>query len=154
MSCPDEDAFARFVEGLLPPADAAAIERHVDGCPRCADLAAMFGRVYAPPASDAAGRRWAVRALVALALLHATWAVVVVSASSWLARVYAIYGAVWGPLGAGAAAVAALAVGRGWRGGRGLALAVALLSLPSVALTPLGVFVVWSLRAERAQRAS
>src|SRR5215510_11318795 len=104
MSCPDEDTFARFVEGLLLPADSAALERHLDTCPRCADLAAEFGRSFAeggggsdasgaggaggrggdagradaggPDAEGAAAARLLPVALLAGAALHVAWGLV------------------------------------------------------------------------------
>ena len=88
MACPDEDTFARFVEGVLPPREATAIEQHVDGCARCADLAAAFGRLYAPiPAVPAArgGERLVQTALVFSAVFHVGWAVVVARAAAALA---------------------------------------------------------------------
>jgi hypothetical protein len=157
MACPDEDTFARFVEGVLPPRDAAAIEQHVDGCARCADLAAAFGRLYAPSSTAApagAGDRVVRAALVLSAVLHVGWAVVVARAPAALAALapgaiaagYRGYATTWGPVGAGVAILAALALGRRWRWGRGAALAHAALALPSIVLTPLGAFVLFGLR--------
>jgi anti-sigma factor RsiW len=157
MACPDEDTFARFVEGLLPPRETAAIERHVDGCPRCADLAAAFGRLYAPsstapPRVDESGL---VREALGLSVvLHVAWAVVIARAPAALAALapaglaaaYRGYATIWGPVGAGWAILAAAALGRRWRGGRGAAMAHAALALPSVVLTPLAAFVLFALR--------
>ena len=157
MACPDEDTFARFVEGVLPPREAAAIEQHVDGCARCADLAAAFGRLYAPiPAVPAArgGERLVQTALVFSAVFHVGWAVVVARAAAALAGLapagvaaaYRGYATTWGPIGAGVAILAALALGRRWRWGRAAALAHAALALPSIVLTPLAAFVLFNLR--------
>jgi hypothetical protein len=142
---------------LLPPREAAAIERHVDGCPRCADLAAAFGRLYAP--SSTAAPRVDKDGLVRVALglsaaLHVAWAVVVAHAPATLAAVapaglaaaYRGYATIWGPVGAGWAILAAVALRRRWRGGRGAALAQAALALPSIVLTPLAAFVLFALR--------
>ena len=146
MSCPDEDTFARFVEGRLPPADAAVLERHLDGCARCADLTAMFGRVYAP-AEPAPARGWVAGGLCALALLQVAWLLAARAlAPALLAAWWPLYAALWGTAGAVAGAFAALAVARGWRLGRPVALFACLLALPTVALTPLALFVVWALR--------
>jgi anti-sigma factor RsiW len=130
MACPDEDTFARFVEGLLPPGEASAIERHVDGCPRCADLAAAFGRLYAP--SSTAAPRIEDVGLVQLALglsaaLHVAWSVVIghapaalaALAPAELAAAYRGYATFWGPAGAGWAILIMLALRLRWRGGRG-----------------------------------
>jgi hypothetical protein len=156
MACPDEDTFARFVEGVLPPREAAAIERHVDGCPRCADLAAAFGRLYAPSSTGAprAGDDPLVRlALVLSAVLHVAWAIVVAHAPAALGALgpaglvaaYRGYATIWGPIGAGWAILAALALGRRWRGGRRAAMAQAALALPSIVLTPLAAFLLFAL---------
>jgi hypothetical protein len=156
MSCPDEDTFARFAEGLLPPGEAAAVERHVDGCARCGELAAAFGRAYAPGPTErgAAGGREAGAALILSAGLHAAWAVVVVHAPVALAALfpaalaagYRGYALVWGPLGALSALVAAVALRRGWRAAGRWAALHAALALPSVVLTPLALFVIFALR--------
>ena len=157
MACPDEDTFARFVEGVLPPREAAAIERHVDGCPRCADLGAAFGRLYAPSstAAPAVDEDGVVRVALGLSAgLHIAWAVLIAHAPAALAALaragfaaaYHGYATIWGPVGAGWAILAALALRRRWRGGRGAALAQAALALPSIVLTPLAVFVLFTLR--------
>jgi len=151
MACPDEDTFARFVEGVLPPREATAIEQHVDGCARCADLAAAFGRLYAPiPAVPAArgGERLVQTALVFSAVFHVGWAVVVARAAAALAGLApaGVAATTWGPIGAGVAILAALALGRRWRWGRAAALAHAALALPSIVLTPLAAFVLFNLR--------
>jgi hypothetical protein len=153
MACPDEDTFARFVEGLLPASEVAAIESHVDGCARCADLAEAFGRLYArrPAESpEAAGGPSLGPALVLSALLHAAWAIVVAHvprtlaalAPAGVAAAYRTYASIWGPVGAGLALLAALALRLGWRGWRGVAVAHALLALPSIVLTPLAAFII------------
>jgi len=162
MSCPDEDTFARFVEGVLTAEAAAAIESHVDGCARCADLAAEFGRSFAEERTDVAGAaprpgRLAPLALAAAALLHAVWAIVIVPAAAPLAGAapgplvagYLRYAALWAPAGAVLALVGAFAVLRGVRAGRWLALGWALLSLPSIVLTPLALFALDAERRER-----
>jgi len=52
MDCPDEDTYASFLQGLLPPERVATLERHIDVCPRCTELSAQFGKLYSddPPA--------------------------------------------------------------------------------------------------------
>jgi hypothetical protein len=155
MACPDDDTFARFVEGLLPSGEAAAIERHVDGCARCADLAAAFGRLYltrvaGSPNGDAAPQLGT--ALFLSALLHVAWVTVVTHVPRTLATlapasigaVYRAYATIWGPVGAAIGLLAALALRRGWRRARSLAVVHAALALPSIVLTPLAAFVVIS----------
>jgi hypothetical protein len=157
MDCPDEDTFARFVEGLLPPREAAEIERHVDGCPRCADLATAFGRLYASSSTAAAGSEDTGLVQLALGLsaaLHVAWTVVIAHAPAALAALapaelasaYGSYATIWGPVGAGWAILIALALRRRWRGGHGAALVYAAITLPSIVLTPLAAFVLVALR--------
>jgi hypothetical protein len=153
MSCPDEDTFARFVEGRLGPEEAAEIERHVDGCARCADLGAEFGRLFAegtvPPAPEP--RRPGAWLELLVAVLHAAWAAVLWRALPVLgaelppgaATVYLRYAEAWALAGAPVALVAAAGLAVGARWGRALAVAHALLSLPSVVLTPLAVVALW-----------
>src|SRR5262249_58345377 len=88
MPCPDEDTFARFVEGLLPPQSAADIESHVDGCARCADLAAAFGRSFAEGGAPAAApeKRLAPLVLAVAAVLHVAWAIAMRGAGGTLER--------------------------------------------------------------------
>ncbi len=159
MPCPDEDTFARFVEGLLPPEAATEIERHVDGCARCADLAAEFGRSYAEPRTGAAGvgRHLAPLALAIAAAIHVVWAVVVGRAAGALqaiapaplAGAYLRYVGVWAPVGGVVALAAGFCLLRGLRAARPLAVGYALLSLPSVILTPLALFVLDEQRRDR-----
>jgi anti-sigma factor RsiW len=152
MTCPDEDTFARFVEGLLPPDAAAQIESHVDDCPRCADLAAAFGKSYAeesapPAASDG---RMAPLALAVAAVLHVAWAIVVRRTAGALEQVvpaalagaYLRYAAIWAPAGGVVALVAAFCLLRRFGPGRLLGFGYALLSLPSIVLTPLALLVL------------
>ena len=152
MSCPDEDTFARFVEGLLPPQAAAQIERHVDGCARCADLAAEFGRSFAEPRpeGDGSSRQLAALALAIAAVIHVVWAVVVSRAGGALrgilpaplAEAYLRYVGLWAPAGGVVALAAGFCLLRGLRAARALATGYALLSLPSIILTPLAVCVL------------
>ena len=51
--CPDEDTYARFLQGILPPAQIADIERHIDTCARCAELGAQFGKLYGAAGTSA-----------------------------------------------------------------------------------------------------
>jgi len=162
MPCPDEDTFALFVEGLLPPESAAEIERHVDGCARCADLAAAFGRSFsqapAPPAAPPS--RLAPLALAVAAVLHAAWAVTIRDAGESLERIvpgpvagaYLGYATIWAPLGGVIALAAAFCLVRRARPGRLLALGYALLSLPSIVLTPLALLLLGT--AQRDQPSS
>jgi hypothetical protein len=163
--CPDEDTFARFVQGILRPEAMADIERHVDGCARCADLAAEFGRLYAEPAPDApaidgpatAERRFAPLALALAALVHVAWVLLRAQATVALqglmpaafATVYLRYAAFWAPVGCGVALVAAFGLTGRQRWGRPIAFLHAALSLPSIVLTPLALFVLDSLRRDR-----
>jgi hypothetical protein len=155
MPCPDEDTFARFVEGLLPPAAAAEIERHVDGCARCADLAAEFGSLYAEPAPSARHPgRLGVWALLGAGVLHAAWTLVVrawpgaldVFPQTPVTAAYELYAAIWAPAGCGVALLAALGLARGQPWGRAVAIVHAMLSLPSVVMTPLAIFVIAVMR--------
>src|SRR4051812_45411303 len=57
-ACPDENTYARLLEGLLPARERALVERHVDGCSGCAEMLAQLGKVYteegaSPPAAAA-----------------------------------------------------------------------------------------------------
>jgi len=159
MPCPDEDTFARFVEGLLPTEAAAEIERHVDGCARCADLTAEFGRSFAEPraGADGAGRHLAPLALAIAAVIHVVWAIVVGHAAgalqaiapAALAGAYLRYVGVWAPAGGVVALAAGFCLLRGLRAGRPLAVGYALLSLPSIILTPLALFVLGAARRDR-----
>jgi anti-sigma factor RsiW len=156
MPCPDEDTFARFVEGLLPPEAAAQIESHVDGCAGCADLAAAFGRSFAEggPAPAAAERRLTPLALALAALLHVAWGVATRGAAAALQRISPGpiatanlgYAAAWAPAGGVIALAAAFCLLRGIGAGRLLARGYALLSLPSIVLTPLALLVLGTQR--------
>jgi hypothetical protein len=155
MSCPSEDTFARFLEGLLAPPETAAIEQHVDGCARCADLAAAFGRSFAEEAAPARGLWVSPPVLLAVsATIQIVWAVVLWRSPAALEAVlpsaaaagYRAYATLWGPLGAAVAAAAAVALARGRRWGRALALVQAALSLPSIVMTPLAVYLLMTLR--------
>ncbi len=42
--CPDEDALLAYVGGVLPPAEAARVEAHLDSCDACCTLLAEAGR--------------------------------------------------------------------------------------------------------------
>jgi hypothetical protein len=163
MPCPDEDTFARFVEGLLRPEAAAQIERHVDGCARCADLAAEFGRSFAEAPADAgrgSGKRMAPLALAVAAVVHVVWAIVIRGAAGALrgvvpppfADAYLHYATLWAPAGSIVALAAAFCLLRRVAGGRFLALLYAWLSLPSIVVTPLALLVMDAQRRDRAPR--
>ena len=157
--CPDEDTYARFLQGILPAEHIAEIERHIDACARCAELGAQFGKLYgaAGPEADeptqAASRPAAALLLAELVMvaLHAIAAITVLPAAlridatraaSTLTVAAAGYAAVWVPLGGVLAAIAAWALWRGRRWGVALARAHAIASLPSIVLTPLAAFVL------------
>jgi len=157
--CPDEDTYARFLQGILPAAQIADIERHIDSCARCAELGAQFGKLYgaAGPVADErapAARRPAgalLLAELAMVAIHAVAAITVLPAAlrlsatraaSALTVAAAVYAAVWVPLGGVLAAIAAWALWRGRPWGGALARAHAIASLPSIVLTPLAAFVL------------
>jgi anti-sigma factor RsiW len=156
MACPDEDSFARFVEGLLGPADAAAIERHVDGCARCADLTAEFGRLYAkePPGPRAAPGPSPTAALTLSIAIHVAATVLLWRAPGALAQILPSapaaaalrYASFWAPGGALVAATAAIGLAGGWGWGRLVAGVYAAISLPSIVLTPLALYILSGLR--------
>src|SRR5262245_14004896 len=101
--CPDEDTYARFLQGILPRERVAEIERHIDTCARCAELGAQFGKLYgaegagtdeptiatrATRATRAARRRppdWLIVAELLMVALHALAAVVLLPAALRLA---------------------------------------------------------------------
>jgi hypothetical protein len=169
MSCPDEETFSRFVQGLIEPARADEVERHIDQCPRCSELAVQFGRLAGRTSGvaleldpwGAADRRLA-RLEVLLAILHLAWAYVALPLAahrdqlaaalgggdgfgrvlSGIVQPWVLYARIWAPLGGLAALLAALGLWQGRRFGRWLATWHALLSLPSLVLTPLCGYVL------------
>jgi hypothetical protein len=181
MDCPDEDTFALFLEGRVQPEQAARIERHIDGCPRCAEMAAQFGRLYGArradqgdegtsrTSRDAYARLALYEGLMALlnvaftvvALPIAWWAAVALTGrpatavtSSGITLTFtwigAAYVGVWGPVGALAALVGALGLRRRRAWARHLAYWHALLSVPSLVLTPMAAYLLYRLgRATR-----
>jgi anti-sigma factor RsiW len=178
-ACPNENAFARLLEGLASDSERAELERHVDRCPACAELLTMLGRAYAPSpttstweASTAgeapAALEWtpqARRSLTRIALFAALVHVVIgaklgllfsehgVSSVADLAgHTVLIYGLVWGPFGAVVALAAATTLARSWRLGRKLAFWHAILSLPSIVLTPLSLCTLYELRRHERPR--
>jgi hypothetical protein len=173
--CPDEDTYARFLQGILPPERIADIERHIDGCPRCAELGAQFGKLYARDEADdgvdaGANRRaapagrpagWLLVGELLMVGLHAVAAIAVLPWALPLAAGHAaapatvaaaIYAAVWVPVGGVVAALAAWALWRGRRWGHAFARAHAIASIPSVVLTPLAAFVLAQTRAGTPRR--
>jgi len=205
MDCPDEDTYASFLQGLLPPERVAALERHIDVCARCTELSAQFGKLYsddpppasaapptivtapasaalptivaapasaAPLASDAPSPARIPRGVVLveglLAALHLAWTLMAWPAAlaAWLAGPLsslgmagerapgtaaplalagAAYVLVWVPAGGALALAAALGLWRRRRWGGRLARMHALLSLPSIVLTPLAAYVLHQL---------
>jgi hypothetical protein len=170
MDCPDEDLFALFLQGLAPPERAAEIERHIDGCARCAEMAAQFGRIYgARPADKGTGDDPGAHLVLleaVMALLNVAFTVVALPIAWWAAValtgkpaaevtssasnltftwIGAAYVALWGPVGALAAVVGTFALGRRKPWGRHLAYWHALLSIPSVVLTPMAAFLLYRL---------
>lgn len=47
MSCPSDDALNRYLEGIAPAAELETIERHLDDCARCRDVALAVGTLVA-----------------------------------------------------------------------------------------------------------
>jgi anti-sigma factor RsiW len=143
MPCPDEDTYARFVQGLLPDMHRSTIERHIDGCPRCTELAASFGRIYgappepAPRPRDPAPRLALVEALMAAVHLAAAAVAPFVAFRAWMG------------VGCALAVAAAIGLGRRRRWGGALARVHALLAIPSVVLTPLAAYQLYELRRAR-----
>ena len=161
MPCPDEDTFARFVEGVLQADAAAELERHVDGCAACADLAAAFGRSYAEGGGDTetgeVDDRLAPLALAFATVLHVAWAILIRGAAGALAEAvpavlagpYLRYATIWAPAGGLVALAASFCLLRRMRAGRILAIGYALLSLPSIVLTPLALLMLDAQRRHR-----
>src|SRR5262245_7711971 len=88
--CPDEDTYARFLQGILPPERIAEIERHIDACARCAELGAQFGKLYGAEGAGtdeptiAARRRppdWLIVAELLMVALHAVAAIALLPAA-------------------------------------------------------------------------
>jgi anti-sigma factor RsiW len=198
MTCPDEDTYAGFLQGLLPPERVAAIEQHIDGCPRCAELSAEFGKLYSadgpaanadPPANAPVGVAVGVNVIrpgqssptptptptgltapaeltmveVAMAAIHAAWTIVALPAAlrAWMAvaspggggttpgriaLAAAAYVIAWSPAGGALALAAALGLWRRRSWARRVRWLHALLSLPSVVLTPLAAYALYRLR--------
>jgi hypothetical protein len=157
--CPDEDTYARFLQGILPEGRIVEIERHIDTCARCAELGAQFGKLYGAAGPDAdeptqgasrpAGTLLlaelvmvALHAVAAITVLPAALRLTATRAASTLTVAAAGYAAVWVPLGCLLAAIAAWALWRGRKWGVALARAHAITSLPSIVLTPLAAFVL------------
>jgi hypothetical protein len=168
MPCPDDNQLARLLEGTLSGHERLGLEQHLDGCSACVELLAEIGRAFsnAPRAlSDARTPAPAARAAAQAAWLGwvALFAAVAqgLSATKLVQLGLALRGptaegcellAVW--LGSAALAGLTAAVGAlkhepwaaRWLRGH------ALLTLPSVAFTPLAMWVLRELR--RAQSAS
>lgn len=76
MNCPSENDYAEMVQGLLSEQKRVALERHVDSCPRCTDLMAELGRMFAPSLTPGALRS---RSLPPEAIPHPAEVVLAVS---------------------------------------------------------------------------
>jgi anti-sigma factor RsiW len=170
MTCPDEDTYARLLQGMLPSDELARLEAHLDGCPACAELLAELGKAYANPTSAAPGpsvslapsapapapdtssltRIELFAAVVHLALsVKLAWLLMVGLGQSLLASPTPVitagliaYALLSGPIGAAGALVSAWGLRRELSWGRRAAIAHAVLSLPSLVLTPLGIYVL------------
>jgi hypothetical protein len=187
MDCPDDDTYAGFLQGLLTAERAAAIESHLDVCPRCIELAVAFGRLYArpgePPAAAPAPAsaslpmspsrsapagdrgRWLAVTLAVIAGVHVAWTIAALPLAlriwsapggafrgPWagpLALAAAAYSIGWAPPGGALALVAAWGLWRRRAWARGAARWHALLSLPSLILTPLAAYVLFELGPHR-----
>ncbi|MBK9036594.1 MAG: zf-HC2 domain-containing protein [Myxococcales bacterium] len=55
MMCPDDNRLVEFVAGLLPPDASRALDDHVDGCPRCRELLALYAPAPTAAADEPAG---------------------------------------------------------------------------------------------------
>jgi hypothetical protein len=58
--CPDEETLAAYFDGLLPPADEAALHAEMLRCPDCLELVGALGLVLRAEAPDAFARAPAV----------------------------------------------------------------------------------------------
>lgn len=61
MQCPDDDTYARFLQGLLPADEQRQLEAHLDGCPACMELLTELGRAYAEVHATHGDRRTVTR---------------------------------------------------------------------------------------------
>jgi len=52
MACLDENALVQLAEGILPDAQAAGVEDHIDRCEHCATLVAEFARTMVETSAD------------------------------------------------------------------------------------------------------
>jgi hypothetical protein len=74
--CLDAETLAAWMEGALPPSEAARLETHAAVCPRCQALVATFARTQAAaPAHESSWQRWHLRWLVPLAAAATTVAI-------------------------------------------------------------------------------
>lgn len=55
MTCPDEDALARYVNGVLAPDATREVRMHVSGCSECRSVLAALSALDAPAAGQASG---------------------------------------------------------------------------------------------------
>jgi len=173
MTCPDEDTYARLLQGLLPDSELAALERHLDECPACAELLAELGKAYSgptaarhlsagpPPASTPPSQpmrvpperptaltriEWFAAVIHGLVTIKLGWlwvagSATLVPASAETALVFG-YALLCGPAGALLALLSAWSLQQGLSWGRRAAVVHAVLALPSVLLTPLGLYVL------------
>ncbi|MBL9103436.1 MAG: tetratricopeptide repeat protein [Myxococcales bacterium] len=56
MECPDDTAFAAYLDGSLAPAAIAGFEHHLDACDACRELFAAMGRALGPAEAPRAPR--------------------------------------------------------------------------------------------------
>jgi anti-sigma factor RsiW len=158
MVCPDEDTIAQLIQGLLSGDERARLEQHLDGCAACTELVAELGKAFGPetkhsalPPPTARDTRSLTRIELFAALVHAVitlklgWVVVSdgnPSTAPALSAVVVVAGVLFGPIGAAMATVAAWGSSRSAGWARRAAVVHALLALPSLALTPLAVYVL------------
>ena len=175
MNCPSEDTFALLLEGELSPTERHEVESHIDACSRCSELVVELGKVYGqslrprPTANEFAATAVAISPgaaqpseLVVLEGLAAATCLIV-AAILWPAwRLFdrlgeglsivesvALVAIGWAPLGAVGALAISLASWRGASWARAAARVHAVLSLLSVVLGPLALYLLVALRSRR-----
>lgn len=177
MVCPDEDTIAQLIQGLLSGDERARLEQHLDGCAACTELVAELGKAFGPETQRSAPPPATVQEPVPLAaddtrgltgiqlfaaFIHAVitvklgWLLVSSGDASFAATstpvltgLVLVAGALFGPVGATVAAFAAWGSRRGAGWARRATVVHALIALPSLALTPLAVYVLVHYRTPR-----